>query len=70
MTSLRPTLVRVGMMDTRRPEALATLPVRHLGVLHRLWRAALKLFGVSGVLLLLGNVALLLAPFPPLQAPV
>lgn len=55
------------MMDTRRPQAVLTLPARQLKLLERLYRAARKVFGVSGLLLLVGNIALLMAPFPHLH---
>jgi hypothetical protein len=61
---VKPTHVRVGMMDSRQPELVLVLPARHLGPLERLGRAARKVLGVSGSLLLLGNVALLMVPFP------
>ncbi|MBK7861373.1 MAG: hypothetical protein IPJ65_22720 [Archangiaceae bacterium] len=61
------TPVRVGMMDSRRPESVLDLPVRHLGAAERMWRATRKVLGVSGVLLLVGNVLLLMLPFPHLH---
>jgi hypothetical protein len=64
---VEPTFVRIGMMDSRRPQQVLTLPARQLRLLERLWRATRRVFGVTGLLLLLGNVALLMAPFPHLH---
>lgn len=67
MTQGHPTPVRVGLMDQRRPEIVATLPVRHLGGLERLRRGAGRGLGVMGGLLLIGNFALLIFPVPHLH---
>src|SRR5581483_8188101 len=61
---MEPTPVRVGMMDSRRPEAVVTLPVRQLRLGERVWRAAKRLLGITGIGLLVGNVVLLMLPFP------
>ena len=62
---MEPTLVRVGVMDaSQRPEMVLTLPARHLRLGERVWRGTLRLFGVSGVLLLVGNVLLIMIPVP------
>jgi hypothetical protein len=67
MTQGHPTPVRIGLMDQRRPEAVTTLPVRHLRWFERLWRATRRGFGVMGLLLLVGNFALLIFPVPHLH---
>jgi hypothetical protein len=60
-----PTQVRVGVMDwSPRPEQVLTVNARRLRPLERIWRAARRTLGVSGVLLIAGNVALMMAPFP------
>jgi len=63
-SSLSPFSVRIGTMDLRRPEMVATVPARTLHAGERVWRASKRLFGVSGGLLLLGNVLLLMVPVP------
>lgn len=47
-----------------RPSEVITLPARHLKIGERIWRASKRLFGVSGLLLLVGNLALLFFPVP------
>ena len=65
---MEPTHVRVGMMDaSKRPEMVVTVPARKLPLPERAWRAARRVLGVSGVLLLVGNVLLLMLPFPHLH---
>jgi hypothetical protein len=61
------TPVRIGMMDSRRPEGVATIGVRQLRATERLWRAAKRLIGITGIGLLVGNIALLMLPFPHLH---
>ena len=51
-------------MERRRPELVSVLPIRHLNQLERLWRAAKSSLVVMGVLLLLGNLAILMIPIP------
>jgi len=60
----QPTPVRVGIMERRRPEVVATLDVRHLNGLERAWRSTKRSFAVMGVMLLLGNLAVLFFPIP------
>lgn len=63
--AVEPTQVRVGMMDAdSRPAEVCTLPARHLGPGERLWRALRKLFTVTGLLLVVGNVLLITFPIP------
>jgi hypothetical protein len=62
--SLQPTLVRIGVMDSRKPQAIITLPARHLRGFERLRRAAWRLLVVSGLGLVVGNVAVLIFPLP------
>lgn len=64
MSPFSPTAVRIGTMDLRRPERVATLPARQLGGAERVWRGSRRLLAVSGGLLLLGNFMLLLVPVP------
>jgi hypothetical protein len=53
------------MMDSQRgPEQVLTVPAHRLGFIERVWRACKKTFGVTGSLLLLGNVLLILMPIP------
>jgi hypothetical protein len=51
-------------MDRRRPEIVVTLPAQHLTRRQRLWRAGGRLFGISGVLLVVGNILLFTFPVP------
>ncbi|MBL8949997.1 MAG: hypothetical protein JNK82_04415 [Myxococcaceae bacterium] len=64
---MQPTPVRIGTMDIARPKEVATLPVRALSLAERVWRASKLVFGVSGSLLVIGNIALLLLPVPHLH---
>lgn len=65
--SAHPTPVRVGLMDQRRPQEVATVPVRQLTLFERVWRATRRGLLVSGGLLLVGNFALLIIPLPHLH---
>jgi hypothetical protein len=47
-----------------RPEMVLTLPARHLGLRERVWRGALRVFGVTGIMLIVGNVLLIALPIP------
>jgi hypothetical protein len=47
-----------------RPEVVLVVQARHLGRRERLWRATRKLLGVSGALLVVGNVLLFTFPIP------
>lgn len=68
MNRFEPTQVRVGTMDAPpRPEIIATLSARHLAPAERFKRAALRVFGVSGILLLVGNILLVTFPVPHLH---
>lgn len=61
---MRPTPVRLGIMDSRRPGLVAVLPATHLGLLRRLARAT-KRFVVASLASLVGlNVLLLFVPVP------
>jgi hypothetical protein len=62
--TLQPTLVRIGVMDSRKPQAIITLAARHLRLVERFRRAAWRLLVVSGVGLVVGNVAVLIFPLP------
>jgi hypothetical protein len=64
---VKPTQVCIGMMDSRRPEGVATVPAHHLTVVERLGRAIRRFLLVSGGGLLLGNVGLFMFPFPHLH---
>ncbi|MBM4780549.1 MAG: hypothetical protein GQE15_22865 [Archangiaceae bacterium] len=64
MKNTRPTPVRVGIMERRRPELVSILPIRHLSLAERLWRSAKRSLIVMGSLLLVGNAALILFPAP------
>lgn len=55
------------MMDSRRPQAVLSLPAQHLSVRQRLARAAWRFFAVTGGGLVVGNVGLLMFPFPHLH---
>jgi hypothetical protein len=52
------------MMDRRRPEVLLTLPVRVLSFAGRVWRSSKRGLAVTGVVLLIGNLALIVIPAP------
>jgi len=54
-------------MDRRRPELVSTLAVRHLSVLERLFRSAKRSLAVMGVMLLVGNLAIVFFPIPHLH---
>ncbi len=54
-------------MDIRRPEMVVTVPARKLPLGERVWRGSRRVLGVSGVLLLIGNVMLLMLPVPHLH---
>lgn len=41
-----------------------TLPARHLRPPERAWRATKRLFGVTGLLLIVGNILLITFPIP------
>lgn len=60
----QPTPVRIGMMDSQKPQVVRTLPVRHLSGLERLWRASRKGLGWMTLLLVFGNLAFLIVPLP------
>jgi hypothetical protein len=59
--------VRVGMMDSRRPESVVIVPARRLRFFERLWRATGRFFGITGTGLVVGNMLLLMLPFPHLH---
>ncbi|MEW5737669.1 MAG: hypothetical protein AB1938_02020 [Myxococcota bacterium] len=61
---MEPTWVRIGVMDSRRPQAVATVPARPLGQFERIRRGLMRMLLVSGVLLLVGNVGLVMVPIP------
>lgn len=61
---LQPTLVRIGVMDSRRPQVVASVPARHLGAAARLWRGLRRTLLVTGTGFLVGNVALVMVPIP------
>jgi len=61
---MEPTLVRIGVMDSRRPQAVVTVPVRHLRGWERLRRALARVLAITGTGLVVGNIALLVVPFP------
>jgi hypothetical protein len=52
------------MDASQRPEMVLSLPARHLRLGERVWRAGLRLFGVSGALLVVGNLLLIMIPVP------
>jgi hypothetical protein len=52
------------MMDTQRPQEVLSLPAHRLGLTERVWRATRKTFGVTGALLLAGNILLFMMPVP------
>ena len=61
---MRPTPVRIGIMDSRRPGVVAVLPATHLGLPRRLARAT-KRFVVAALGSIVGlNVLLLFVPVP------
>jgi hypothetical protein len=64
---VEPTQVRIGMMDITRPQEVAVIPARHLGWLERVWRAMRRTLGISGTGLLIGNILLMMLPFPHLH---
>ena len=64
MKNSRPTPVRVGIMERKRPELVSILPIRHLSLFERVLRAGKRSLIVMGVLVLLGNVAFILMPIP------
>lgn len=64
MKNSRPTPVRVGIMERKRPELVSILPIRHLSLFERMLRAGKRSLVVMGVLVLLGNVAFILMPIP------
>lgn len=47
-----------------RPAPVHTLPARHLKTGERIWRATRRLFGVTGLLLIVGNILLITFPIP------
>jgi hypothetical protein len=49
------------------PAIIATLPARHLARGERLKRGAARLFGASGIVLLVANVMLIALPLPHLH---
>lgn len=51
-------------MDSRRPQALVTLPVTHLRGLQRAGRAFKRFVVIFGSTFVVGNLALLVLPFP------
>jgi hypothetical protein len=61
---MEPTLVRIGVMDSRRPQVVVSVAARHLRTWDRLRRALGRTAAVTGVGLLLGNVALVVVPVP------
>jgi hypothetical protein len=61
---VEPTAVTIGMMDSRRPEGVATIQAHHLSIGERLRRAGGRFLLVSGGGLVLGNVGLMMFPFP------
>lgn len=64
MKNAKPTPVRVGIMERKRPELVSILPIRHLSLFERVLRAGKRSLIVMGVLVLLGNVAFILMPIP------
>ena len=64
---MEPTHVRIGMMDSRRPQEVTVLPAHYLTVRERLTRAVKRFLLVSGGGLVLGNVGLFMFPFPHLH---
>ena len=67
MKNTQPTPVRVGIMERHRPEIVATLAVRHLNVPERLFRSLKRSSVVMGIMLLVGNVAVVFFPIPHLH---
>lgn len=61
---MEPTLVRIGVMDSRRPQEVVALPARHLHPLERLARGLKRMVTIVGVGLLVGNFLLVVIPFP------
>ncbi|MEW6434242.1 MAG: hypothetical protein AB1730_22300 [Myxococcota bacterium] len=61
---MEPTLVRIGVMDSRRPQEVVSLPVRHLRQLERVGRGLKRMLSITGIGLLVANVFLLVIPLP------
>jgi hypothetical protein len=51
-------------MDSRRPQEVVEVPARHLGPLQRVSRGLKRMLSITGLGLLVGNVLLLMLPFP------
>lgn len=67
MRDAQPTQVRIGVMESRRPQEVRTLSVRHLRWFERLGRAGRRGLGLMTMLLVLGNLAFLFIPVPHLH---
>lgn len=63
-STVEPTSVRIGLMDSRRPGLVEVLPARHLSFPARAWRAMKTGFVVGVCALLATNFAMLVVPIP------